>query len=33
MGMMALQTIVMLGLVGVFIYLVIDSLRRRRADR
>lgn len=32
MGMMALQTIGMLGLVGVFIYLVIDSLRRRRAD-
>jgi hypothetical protein len=30
MGIMALQTIAMLGLVGVFIYLVIDSIRRRR---
>lgn len=30
MGMMALQTIAMLGLVGIFIYLVVDSLRHRR---
>ena len=32
MGMMALQTIPMLGLVGVFGYLVINSIRRRRAE-
>lgn len=31
MGMMAIQTIAMLGLVGIFIYLVVDSVRRRRA--
>ena len=33
MGMMALQTIAMLGLVGVFVYLVADALRSRRAHR
>lgn len=31
MGIMALQVIAMLGLVGVFVYLIIDSLRGRRA--
>ncbi|MDP9349862.1 MAG: hypothetical protein M3P24_12100 [Gemmatimonadota bacterium] len=30
MGMMALQTVAMLGLVGIFIYLVVDSIRSRR---
>lgn len=30
MGMMAIQGIVLLGLVGVFIYLVVDSFRSRR---
>lgn len=33
MAMMAVQTIVMLGLVGVFVYLVADTLRGRRALR
>lgn len=31
MGAMGLQVVGMLGLVGIFIYLVVDSLRRRRA--
>ena len=31
MGAMALQVIGMLGLVGVFVYLIIDSVRGRRA--
>lgn len=32
MGMMAIQGIVLLGLVGIFIYLVVDSLRSKRTD-
>lgn len=32
MGFMALQTISMLGLAGIFIYLVVDAIRRRRAS-
>jgi uncharacterized membrane protein len=31
MGMMAAQFIAMLGLVGIFIYLVVDSIRDRAA--
>lgn len=31
MGMMVTQFVAMLGLVGVFVYLVVDTLRRRRA--
>ena len=30
MGMMAIQGIVLLGLIGIFFYLVVDSLRSRR---
>ncbi len=33
MGMMAAQWIAMLGLAGVFVYLIVDSARRRRAPR
>ena len=30
MGMMAIQGVMLLGLVGIFIYLVVDSLRSKR---
>lgn len=33
MSLMAVQSIALLGLVGVFVYLVVDSLRGRRAPR
>lgn len=33
MGMMVAQFVAMLGLVGIFVYLVVDSARRRRSPR
>jgi uncharacterized membrane protein len=33
MGMMAAQFVGMLGLVGIFVYLVVDSFRRRPSPR
>ena len=33
MGMMAAQILAMLGLLGVFLYLIVDSLRKRRSQR
>jgi uncharacterized membrane protein len=33
MGMMLAQVVAMLGLVGVFVYLAVDTLRRRRSLR
>jgi hypothetical protein len=33
MAMMAAQFLAMLGLVGIFTYLIVDSLRKRRSER
>ena len=33
MAMMAAQFLAMLGLVAIFVYLIVDSLRKRRSER
>lgn len=33
MAMMAAQFLAMLGLVGIFVYLIVDSLRKRRSKK